>query len=57
MDSIKLIKPCEKYLLSYLAACRELQSAGITTNSFHNPDEFSSGRIVSFKGSRKAQKG
>ena len=41
MDNIKLIKPCERYLLSYLEACRELKSADITANAFHNPDDFS----------------
>ncbi len=57
MDSIKLIKPCEKYLLSYLAACRELQSAGITTNSFHNPDEFSEWKDNIFQRFEKSSKG
>ena len=40
MDNIKLIKPCERYLLSYLEACRELKSADISANTFHNPDDF-----------------
>ena len=40
MGNIKLIKPCEKYLESYLEACREFKTMGINSVSYHDPDKY-----------------
>lgn len=40
MDKIKLVKPCEKYLESYLEACREFKETNITGVHYHDSDKF-----------------
>ncbi|MCK5128536.1 MAG: GNAT family N-acetyltransferase [Clostridiales bacterium] len=40
MDNIKLIKPCEEYLDSYLEACREFRITDINSSSLHDPNNF-----------------
>jgi len=40
MDTIKLIKPCEKYLESYLEACREFKESNITGVYYNDPDKY-----------------
>jgi predicted acetyltransferase len=40
MDKIRLIKPCEKYLESYLDACKEFKEMNINVVSYHDPDKY-----------------
>ena len=40
MDNVKLIKPCEKYLESYLEACREFKAMDISTAFYNDPDKY-----------------
>ena len=40
MKTVELLKPCEKYLYSYLEACKEFKEMGVSSVSYHDPDKF-----------------
>ena len=57
MDDIMLIKPCEKYLGSYLEACRELKEMNIDAVAYHDPDKYDEWKDSFFKKMEDQSKG
>jgi predicted acetyltransferase len=49
IDNSKLIKPCKKYLHSYLASCKEFKKTNINAVSYHDPDKFDEWKDTIFK--------
>jgi predicted acetyltransferase len=55
--NVKIIKPCEQYLESYLEACKEFKELGIKSGPPHDPDKFDEWKDTIFTKCEEYSKG